>query len=177
VNNLIISVEGTELTGKTTLISEIHKRLPNSIPIKLDAVIGIDNSNVAKVEKYMNNTAYKIMNLVKEKTWLVDRFIISGIIYSKFLNRPSELSINDIKNKDYKALILVANPNTLLQRYNNRKDKYFNISQILNLNNLFFNFFTNHKRILRNIFLFPNNNRKELKNIQNYIIWMIKNEF
>jgi len=177
VNNLIISVEGTELTGKTSLISDLHKRLPDSIPIKLDAVISIDNSNVAKVEKYINNTAYKIMNLIKEKIWLIDRFIISGIIYSKFLNRPSELSIKDIKGKNYKALILVANPDILLQRYQERNDKYFNISQILNLNNIFFNFFIKYKDTLRNIYLFPNNNRNESKNIIKYVIKMVNNEF
>jgi len=167
VIKIIIVIEGADLTGKTTFINELSKRIKNSIKIKLPKVIDL-NRNQAQIERLINNAAYVEMDSEKNVVWLVDRFITSALIYSKFQKRETYLSIKDIESKNHLIFILYASENVLRKRYRERKDTFFSIEEILKLNNFFLNFFEENKnRLNGRLFLLRNDNKYDLiKNIK-----------
>lgn len=173
---MIIVIEGTELVGKTTVIDKLHSVISNSIPVKLDVVIDLNRNYVADIEEAINLTAYSIMGKDESKVWLVDRFIVSALIYSKFLDRPCKLSIEDIISRNYTIIILGADDDVLEERYKSRIDKYFSIEQIKKLNKLFFTFFLENKGKIPNLYWKNNCNLSQLSYNIKFIKRLIRHE-
>ena len=166
---MIIVIEGADLVGKTTVINRLAAEIQNSIPLKLEVVIDLDSKCVADIEKAINHTAYSVMSKVEDKIWLVDRFIVSALIYSKYLNRPTKLSVKDIIDRDYNIIILGAFETVLEERYKIKDDKYFSIDAIKTLNKLFFNFYTLNLLKILNLHYLVNNTQDDLDRIIRYV--------
>ncbi len=169
---MIIVIEGADLTGKSTLIRRLCEEIENTIPIKLKPVIDMDHKNVADIEKAINYTAYSVMNKVEDKIWIVDRFILSALIYSEFLNRPTKLSVEDIKKLDYHLIILGSSDDEIRKRFHQREEKHFKIEEIIKLNQLFFLFYL--KTDLRNMYYYENNSQKDAVIMLNFIKTLIR---
>jgi len=173
---MIIVIEGADLVGKTTVINRLVSEIPNSIPVKLNVVIGLDRNCVADIERAINLTAYSLMSKDEGKVWLVDRFIISALVYSNFLNRPSKLSVEDIKARKYAIIILGADEHILVKRFKERDDKHFSIGDILLLNKLFFNFYFKNQLKITNLHYLKNNDQDQLKNVIKYTKKLVEYE-
>ena len=166
---MIIVIEGADLVGKTTVINRLAAEIQNSIPLKLEVVIDLDSKCVADIEKAINHTAYSIMSKDVDKIWLVDRFIVSALIYSKYLNRPTKLSVKDIIDRDYTIIILGTFETVLVERFTKRHDKHFSIDEIQTLNKLFFNFYTLNLLEINNLHYLINNTQDDLDRIIRYV--------
>jgi len=166
---MIIVIEGADLVGKTTVINRLASEIQKSIPLKLEVVIDLDRTCLADIEKAINLTAYSIMSKDEDKVWLVDRFIISALVYSEFLGRKTKLTLKDIQDRDYSIIILGANDPILEERYLERSDIHFSIEQIKKLNNLFFTFFIKNQFNLNNMYYLKNNNQIQLGIIIDFV--------
>ena len=176
MNNLIIVVEGADLVGKSTVINEVRKKLPEVIRVKFDRIpddlevnLRTDNS-FGKIMRYADDTVYKVISQIKDKIFMMDRFIVSELIYTKLLKRKSYETIENILNKEMTIIILTASEDVIRERIRQRYEDIFKIDEILKINNFFFNFYLNNIGKIQNFFYFENNNQNDLLNITKFII-------
>jgi thymidylate kinase len=122
---------------------------------------------------------------MKDTIFLCDRFILSELIYSKYLGRKPGETIDDIVNKDVYIFILWAENEAIIKRFNKRGDEFFKLKQIININTLFFNFYyKNHTLNLTektdliykptNIWLCENSTFSQMKKNKEIILNKIK---
>jgi len=176
---VIIVIEGSDLTGKTTLIKSLQKKYPDSIDFRFDDIpVNLKtNKLTGTITSYADKMIYKLMAKLPEKIFFVDRFILSELIYSDYLKRIPGENIDDIKNKNIVIFILHCSIPTLKKRFNERNDKFFSLIDIININQLFFIFYNKNNKSIKNIFLLANNNEQQkqiaLKFISNKITELI----
>ena len=127
-------IEGTDCSGKTTLINKLIKddRFKDSILVRINAV-PFGNVTLKKQEKLLKNYYEFIENLRKLslKFVIFDRFYPSEMVYSKFkgyegLTSISYKQLNKFFSKE-DHLIVHVNPgiDEVLKRYENRGDDKF----------------------------------------------------
>lgn len=129
---MILIIEGADLVGKTTLVSrlsEITKIPSTSIWIELEN----PKLSVISVSKTLRLVLSKINIDI-----IFDRFFFSEYVYGKVLNRDVSY-IHDLLAEwkdvpNIHLVILTAKEDVLRKRFNNRGDKYFKLSQIVNFN-------------------------------------------
>lgn len=174
---MIIAIEGSDLTGKSTLIKELDSRLKNSVIIdypKFPVDLKTD-SQLGVILNYTDKVVYHVLNKIKDKIFLCDRFILSELIYSEYLNRVPGETIEDLKNKDLYIFILHARPQALTERFKKRGDKFFELKQIIKINRFFSNFYFSNKGInLNNIWLLENSTFSQMKENLRIILNKIK---
>jgi len=176
VNNLIIVIEGADLVGKSTLIREIKRRRPEIIPIKFDRV-PVDlrtDETYGEIMRYADNMVYKIISQIKDKVFVMDRFIVSELIYSNFLKRKPCETIADILNKKLRVIILTAKESVIIERAKQRNEDLFKTSEILKLNKLFYNFYNKNYSKIKYLYCYENNCESDLFSITTIINKMIR---
>jgi len=112
-------------------------------------------------------------NAIEKKNihFIFDRFIVSELIYSKYLCRKPTETIHNLLNKDMAIIILYCTEKQLKKRMNERSDKHFKYEAVVEINRMYQKFFYENKQKFKSnsFFLLKNNNQNDFEYNINFI--------
>lgn len=123
---MLISLEGPDLSGKTTLFHALQVRLPDAVfvptlPVTKELFSVMDDFETAV--EFLWRRLYS-----RNTTYVVDRHMtVSSQVYAKFCNRPCRVSAAALKFWQHETLLFYLDcPVTVLERrFKARGDKLF----------------------------------------------------
>jgi thymidylate kinase len=173
---MILILEGSDDSGKTTLVEKLSHQLGWPIFFKPDTkkYFPID------WDKYQNFYTLLTYNVFSQwpkcSNIIVDRLWLSAIIYSKAFGRTDDLSyINPTKcyeNGCRNVFIEVPTFNTIAERLKHRVDDKRIIDRIYRIWSLYQEFFNNSKSMPGSLFL--NGEEPIEKNFEKVLKWISK---
>lgn len=145
---MIIIFEGSDYSGKTTLVERLSHQVGWPIFFKPDTKKYFPND----WDKYQNFYTLLTYNFFlqwpKNASLIVDRLWLSAIIYSKAFGRNDDLSYIDpskcYDNECRNVFIEIPNFDTIVERIKNRVDDEKIIDRIYRIWTLYQNFFKNN---------------------------------
>ena len=187
---MIIVFDGVEGTGKTTLIQLLKNELD-----KLNFTTKIlkhnkGNERETKMNLFKNTNylillgltfyAEDLLNIQNEKVILIDRGILTMIIYNTLNKNLNPKKLIEFYKDVFKEhidlyIVLIANKKDIIQRTQNRNRNFdnFNIDLIEQRQKLFIKY---GKKLFKDKVLIFNTSKTPLETIKNTLIKIIKKE-
>lgn len=139
--------EGVDLSGKSTKAQDLSSQL--NIPIikkKLDVFdnIGSDFLKSDLIERATRMFFESIYPLGKHYDFILDRSLLSTLVYCRYFERKFDTHYvyKYLLQKEYaqhiEVNLVIADENSIRQRYNTRGEKLFKIEQIIELQKIYF---------------------------------------
>jgi thymidylate kinase len=144
---MLIIVDGVDLSGKSTLakmisdikcIPVIKKRLDI---LKLDKREKLNENQIEVITRFFFDS---IFPLAKQYDFVLDRGLISSLVYSKFFNRDTDIDyvykylFNKELNKDVQVFITYcSDENVLKSRFETRGERLFTFEEILEIQKIY----------------------------------------
>jgi thymidylate kinase len=142
---LVFIFDGVDLSGKTTLAEEFSKA--KGIPIikkKLEIFKDFNRTflqgdNIEAITKFFFES---IAPLGEKYDFIIDRSLLSSIVYSKFFNRKFDFSyVYDylIGPKSFNVTLfhVTLDDASLKRRYQSRGEKFFSVEDLIQIRNLY----------------------------------------
>lgn len=144
---MIYIFEGVDLSGKSTKANELASKL--NIPIikkKLDVFdnIGSDFLKSDLIERATRMFFESIYPLGKHYDFILDRSLLSTLVYCKYFDRKFDpiyvykYLLQPEFSQYIEVNLVIANEDSIRQRYNTRGEKLFTIEAIIELQKIYF---------------------------------------
>jgi hypothetical protein len=166
---LIYIFDGPDLAGKTYLANKISELAGIPIVKKPFNLLKIQKDSLKSndIELYTHFFWESLYPVGSYYPLIYDRSLLSSLVFSKMFNRtyPLDYVYKYLHDEKVKIFLITADSKTLEERIHIRDEKFFNLEEIIRIQDLFINFGQKLKENGSNIYWIDNSKENERNSI------------